>query len=883
MERLAFRELVGAAVKLWRWFGLVAVTGLVLGVLPLGWPARAQQGETSSAVVDYGACLAGQRRGDLLLLMDESGSLAGPKGSDPNAARVPAAQRLLAKLAEWTANTQVQLDVAIAGFGDTFTMRQGWVSLNDQSLPALNSVIEGTANRTQGFDTNYGIALSESLRTLTDHRPEANPVSCRAIAWFTDGDLDFGTTEEPLHGDLITTTRKAICHSGGIADQVRASGIRTFAIGLGGARSSNGGPATPPDFSLLESIATGKKYNGEPCGDIVTPRPGEFYAANNIDELIAKFTAIAPTGTVIVTNRPVCSGEVRADCKHNFVLDNSIRAVSVEANGGAAGLIPSLIAPDGSATALDRDKEGIVTVGGVSVAYRWTSDRDLSFKMVETAGAQWRGVWALAFIDNRHAAGTAQSKSSITIYGNLVPTWTEQSRRTLHSQEHTQLQLGIADRDGKAVDPAGIEGSAELSVSIIERSGTEHRLAVGLGKEAIGQPVAVDLGGIAPGAATLRLSLAITTAPSGNEPGTALTPEPLDVPVTIATPEGFPEIGKLEFKTLSGAGEFTAVLPISGAGCVWLSHEHPPVFATRPEGIGAMALTSSAPTSSADCVPGASASSIPFVLKIEHQANGIVSGTIPVTAARPNEIEGAITIDVPFHAKVEKLPRAVSLWTVLALTLVLGPGLPLLLLYLMKWFTTRIPAQILKVQRFEVRVTDTAVLRDGAPFALRDTDLVDSVPELHRSARAIDLGGITLRTRTGWSPISRGHVVVHAPGMVGASSVEPRTDAHGNAVLPLALRSTWFVLHDPAGSPQDATLVLLLGGGASAAQRSGLATDAGNTVPALIAGLRQRGRSGDRAEPPPSPAGNRPDDPFASRYGGPSDSDRQGWGDPFSR
>ncbi|WP_433665086.1 vWA domain-containing protein [Nocardia sp. CA-128927] len=865
-----------------RWSGLAAAGAFLCCVLLGGFPAGAQPSDVTSAVVDYGACLVGQKHGDLLLLLDESGSLKPPNGSDPQAARVPAAQRLLEKLAEWTENTQVDLDIAIAGFGDSYDTRHPWVTLNSKSLPGLKSAIDGARDRTQGIDTNYGLALSEALHTLTEHRPDPNPAACRGIAWFTDGELDFRTSDDSLRLDRIATTRDSICRSGGIADQLRATGVRTFALGLGGVRSVDGQPPRAPDFRLLESIATGKPYDGKPCGDIVKPRPGEFYAANNIDELLGVFAKLGPNSTRIDTDRTICSGQVREDCKHKFVLDNSIRAVNVEANGGAAGLIPTLIAPDNTTAEIPAAPEGKVALGSISVEYRWTSSSELTFKMANAPDAAWRGIWALGFVDKGGKLPATQSKSSITIYGNLVPTWTEQRTRTLHAAEKTLLRLGITDRAGKPVDPATIEGSAELSASIIEQSGASHELAKAITRDHIADPLAVDLTGIPPGPATLRLALGITTAPSGDQPGTVLHPEPLDIPLQIAPPAGFPEPGPLDFGTLEGSGEFAAVLPVRGEGCVWVAPTRPPVFKTQPDGIGALALTNTAPTDPQGCVPGAQARSIPVVLKIENQTNGLVSGTIAVTAARANEIDGAITIDVPFRAKVQKQPDRPLFWIVLILTIVLGPGIPLLLLYLMKWITARIPGQTLKAQQFPVHVKNGALCRDdGTRFALRDTDLVDSFSGLHRSTRKLDLGGVTLRARTGWAPAGRGYVTAHAPGMVGASSVEPRTNARGNAVLPLSLQGTWFVLHNPDGPADTATLVLLLGGGSSPAQRAGLVTDASNNVPGLVAQLRNRGASdGDQSGPrttTPEPGGN----PFASRYAGPSTSGGNG-NNPFA-
>ncbi|MGN2638650.1 vWA domain-containing protein [Nocardia takedensis] len=830
---------------------VAAVLAIALSTLLLpGSPAPAQEQQTS-AVVDFGACLSGQQRGDLLLLMDESGSLT---GSDPNAERVPAAQRLLQELTEWTANALIRLDVAVAGFGDEFTTHHDWVTLDRNSLPRLNAAVEGARERTRAGATDYGVALREGHRSLLDHRGDNNPVACRAIAWFTDGALDFSNPADPVaRAERIETTKTGICRAGGTADLIRTTGIRTFAIGLAGG-------AQRPDFGLLEAIATGGGP-GSSCGEVRSPRPGEFYPATDIGELLAQFAKIVPPITRLDSSQPACPGDIRADCEHRFVLDNSIRGVKVDAqaSAGSANLTPTLLAPDGSRASIERTGSGSITVGGVAVAYTWTAEQKLSFTMTRAEGAQWRGAWAFAFVDTRPDGNLALTTSRITIYGDLVPSWTEKNERKLHAEERTRLRFGIADREGRAVASADIEGSARLSVALIDSAGVTHELAAELDKNAIARPVEVDLAEVGPGAATLRLSLAITTAPSGDLPGTALTPEPLDIPVTIAPPVDVPEPSAVDFGVHEKAGEFTATVPVSGNGCVWVSAGA--TFKAWPAEIGAHDLIADAPTGPDGCVPRTAARSIPVTLRVENIANGSVSGVIPVTVARAENLAAAVTVEVPFRAELRKPRETGTYWTTLTLTLLLGPGIPLLLLYAAKWLGTRIPAQSLKAGRFPVQVIGSTLYRDGAPFALRSDDLVDSVAELHRPARRVDLdGGITLRTRTGWSPLGLGHVVATAPGAVGASDADRPTDGAGNARLPLYLHSSWFVLHDPNGPADQAVLVLLVSSEASGPQRQALADKARDLGAARITDLRSFGRAErgpDKAEP------DYPDNPFA--------------------
>ena len=73
-----------------RFLLLSAVLTLLFGLASSGLFAGIARAEADNRAVDrYGACLAGQKAGDLLLLIDESGSL---KDTDPAAARVKAGQ-----------------------------------------------------------------------------------------------------------------------------------------------------------------------------------------------------------------------------------------------------------------------------------------------------------------------------------------------------------------------------------------------------------------------------------------------------------------------------------------------------------------------------------------------------------------------------------------------------------------------------------------------------------------------------------------------------------------------------------------------------------------------------------------------------------------------
>ena len=79
------------------------------------------------------------------------------------AARVTAAKFLTEQLSTYAADTGAKLDVAIAGFSDTYSERKGWTRLSKDSLGSLTSTLDGFADRAGGTDTDYWRENAENM------------------------------------------------------------------------------------------------------------------------------------------------------------------------------------------------------------------------------------------------------------------------------------------------------------------------------------------------------------------------------------------------------------------------------------------------------------------------------------------------------------------------------------------------------------------------------------------------------------------------------------------------------------------------------------------------------------------------------------------------
>lgn len=861
--------------------------------------AGAAPADAANAGVNrFGSCLAATHSGQVLLLIDESRSLG---QTDPQAARITAAKYLTEQLATFATSTDATLDVAVSGFSDTYQNHLGWTKLESSSVGTINSAIDqlSTAN---GQDTDYWLALDGARQTLAQKRPaDATTQGCQMIAWFTDGELDF--TPRPdvskpyapgqsLATDadrtaMIATAQQSICRPGGLADQIRSSGIITIAIGL----SANAGQQ--PNFDLLRSIATGQPTASGPCGDIREPVPGDFYLANNIDDLLFAFDNLSTPGQPPLTNETgACVVRICEQAKHRFVLDRAVGSVSILAAADRSGLVPVLIAPDGSEVRMQPSAPGNVTRGGVKIDYRFPSDKSVSIQMANPTAQLWTGVWALVFLADSDEA--ARTRSSIHITGDLRPVWTGQNTTTLHSGDaDTPMSFAIANTAGNPVDAAALPGTASLTTTLVTASGREIPIAANVPKDKITAPQRLNLDGVPPGRATLRMSLAVTTAPARDStgrtvPGTELAPSTVDLPVVVDPPVGYPTVAsRVDFGTITGSGSSSAGLQVTGPGCVWLDTAKPPTFQATPDGSGTLTIGADA-TTQQSCVTVAEGqtANLDLTVTAPNAVNGTANGSVVVMVAPKDGSGQPLPVEVPFTVALEKPLNTTDFVLTLVIALILGPLIPLLLLYLAKWFTARIPGHALRAEQFRVRLDGTTVVREnGAPFTVGDTDFVRLVPGLDGPTRRVDLGGVVLRTRIGRSPFGAGFVVASAPGMAGAAGKAAQWwGKTPDARLPLAVHNSWFVLHDPRGPETSATVVVLVGGEADRNRIDQLIREVNESLPTVLPRLRAKAREGRGDEtPPPSSGpdvnpfgggapphgGPRPDNPFGAPTGAP--------------
>ena len=828
-------------------FLVVAAMALVGGL-----PTAQALTSTSKGASRFGACVAAQKSGDLLLLIDESGSLA---QTDPDAARVQASRYLLQTLGKFADRVGADLDAAVAGIVDDYVLEQDWTRLTEGSAGGIADRMTAMASKNTGIDTDYWLGLDGARQALAARGAGVDGGQrCQAIAWFSDGKIDY--TPRPLvkpyadpisldapNGvpDTIGRAVESICRPGGLADQIRSSGIITLGIGLGADK-------TPADFDVMSAISTGVGLQGMKCGDIVDPVPGDFYPVANIDDMLFAFDALNPAPG-IERQGGVCQLTVCQEARHNFVLDRSIKNVDILGSGGAPGVVPYLISPTGETLALPK-QDGKVdgTLSGISVTYEWQSESAQTISLQNSGAPAWAGQWAIVYVDTTGQHPDAVSRVSIHITTDIFPALANGDELAWHSGAKLDgVTFGLVDGKGAALVPGDLAGSASMSATLVPDGGQPIPVLDGVGKDAIATPVTVDLTDVSPGRATLQMSLVITTAPALDPqgaqiaPGTELSAQNVEVAVQLLPKVGLPTPGaRIDFGSVQATLGANATLDVTGPGCVWISGD--PTVVASPDGVGGTQVTSSS-NSAENClrIDEGKTAQLPVTLRTEHDGRGGLNGTVPVQVSALDDTNDAQVVEVPFTASLFKPLNTTNFVLVLIAALVLGPGIPLLLLYLSKFWASKIPDTPLVAERIAVEVDSDRVLRGGQPFGMADRDLVQPVPGLAGGARTLPVLGVTLETKLGASPFGLGHVVVEAGGLVSAGSALPAVDKSGlRAVLPLAVHNKWVLLHDPAGPQEVAEVLLLVAGNADVAARERIYEDVSRRLPELLSGLRLR-------------------------------------------
>ncbi|MBD5785068.1 VWA domain-containing protein [Cellulosimicrobium terreum] len=688
----------------------------------------------AEAFADLSACVA--TNGSLLatIVVDESGSLQQTDPADQRVGAVQAAIDALAAL-ESADGGDVTVEANLAVFGSEYTELVGWGSpTGGHGQELLNATSDPLPWRDQENLTDYRAALRGAQASIDARTEELGQPTCSTILWFTDGKLDVGDEGE---GEATAAAREELCVPQGVVDGVRANGTTIIALAL--FTEDSGGSVTEEDRDQLRAIAEGSAEDGTSCGTVPIPATsasGAYLRADQPDALRRLFSG---AGALIEGGTPAgsfeCPGESCVDGKLTFPVDQAVGSYRLifETEDAADSVV--LVAPDGSETALG-EGESSTDVAQIST----TTRSGLYVTDVTPTSDAAVGDWRLVTDPERVTV--------IDLYYFWGVELVLDAPDGLVLGEQNDVILSVQGTDGAAID-------RELLDSV-----TGDVLVDGEPTEAQEQEdgtfaISVDLTG-AEAASEIQVEATVRATSSPNE--IALGPVTVQASLPTQLPPSYPTLAttRLAMGRLVGDDPATGTLTLTGSERGDTQACFAPADLAGPSDAGA--LTLDAP----ECVdvPADETVHVDVELTSERPADGVVSGTLPVTVSGVDAAQD-VTLAVPVSSTMVRPVNELARWGIVAALVALGALIAGSVAWLGRRHSDRYPlGPDLRSASVPVELTAAGVRRsDGGELLVLD----DFAP-MHkpRPTARFETQGLAFDRHGSWWPWSPLHGRVRA-------------------------------------------------------------------------------------------------------------------------
>lgn len=732
-------------------------------------PAGASQ-PAGPGLASLNACITREKRIDLAILMDESGSLA---NTDPSNSRVTALKQLLTGLLSKSQSVKSPtISVELDGFAQNFDQVRPFGPLDAASLPDLLSAAQRFGGKNHGNATDFGVGLSQVRERVARRAATEGTASCQAVVFFTDGKYDIGSAR----GD--TAAANVLCRRGQVIDQLRSDGVALVAVGLGS------DPAT-----LLPKLA-----GAGGCGTIAASA-GLFLPASNVSALLAAFdltTAILNGGDPGKTSH----GRTR-----RFVLGADLARLQLLLQPPGAPNTATLTAPDGSS----------VTLGGASRSaaqsgVKWTVATSASGYLridgaIVGAAQDHVGTWKLAYTSPASSA----TATDVVLFPDLHASFAANQVAYLGSP--VSLRVGTVRQSGGPPEPAEVHQPHRLTVMLTEP---------GSGGTVFSGQAKVDASGFTlpytPPSTESATSLDVFLRLDSLAPdGTTLTSVTTESPLPLRPPITYPSIqpSRIVFGTIAKGHTTTVTLTVVGgeqAGCAQVGN-----LVTRRLPDGVNTVTSRASDTSCVVVAKGERREVTLTITPNGAGTGQVTGQLPVTLQDSAGHDIKVNIPVTGHliVPIDKTKR-LRLFVVL---LAIGVLVPLVVMYVIAWLGGRLrPIGEIRYVTIPVDVTASKVLADkplsGADWILA----VRPVPDGEADAASIAIPqGPKIDRHLSRSPFGAPTAAatardVHVIGSAGKTRRSPQDKYSG--LIPTRVDAAWLFSTSGARVPTtgEATL-----------------------------------------------------------------------------
>lgn len=299
------------------------------------------------AIKQLRSCLAETPVLNAYYLIDESGSMFGelyPDASDPSYQRIPILQNSmeeLSKLADTSGNLPISVNYAAGFFGDNFTADIPWSPLTQENLDAKKDELSVRIQSPDRRMTNWTAGLEGAQQQL------ANPpeVGCSLLIWLTDGEINVRQGVEASFQALADLCGKPVngyepSSTPGLLASMREQKITVIGVLLD--------PAQVPSErkAWMQSLVESTNSEGQnPCGNgkiTKSERAGAFINASSTNDLAFQFLRL---GAVVSGG---ADGVINPD--GTFTIDPGVTQFKILSQVGLENL--QLLSPSGKSVDL---------------------------------------------------------------------------------------------------------------------------------------------------------------------------------------------------------------------------------------------------------------------------------------------------------------------------------------------------------------------------------------------------------------------------------------------------------------------------------------------------------------------------------------------------
>ncbi|MEV8250649.1 hypothetical protein AB0O87_06970 [Microbacterium sp. NPDC076768] len=704
-----------------------------------------------AAIADLRVCLASRDTLNVYYLIDSSRSLKvaddGGAGSDPDTLRASILGNSLEQLG--ALRDGLAVNWAAGFFSNDFEPSSAWSSWDSGSSGALAAQIK--AQQPSGY-TNWPAGLAGAQESLAAQQA-ADP-GCPLLIWLTDGEMDIRSPDGP--GEEDAAAFADMCSADGVFNSFRQSGVVVLGALLAVGSSAVG--AVGPMQSLVEGESP---QSDQQCG--VTPQPesyvhGAFATASAPDSLARVFLELGAQ---------VDGGYPRPfEADGSFWIDEGVARFRIVLAGEW-----TLTPPDGSglsAASHDTPQEwaGVDEANGATVIEVRESDAV-------------PGKWRLDSTDAR----------SLFLFSDLRIVFDDTNTIELSDDgtapASASLNATVVDTDGAPVD-LDVYGESVFTASFLDAEGGRTELSgarIDRPTGTITIPVPSDLT-----AAQLVVTASIDPLVT-REHGAKLAAVTVQNTIELTLPAAYPSVKSppVVLSDLEGAGGqasgvITFVGPTEGGdGVVCLPGDPTVISDASNRTDWQWGVDSSLDAAGCVIVPANGEQTVEITAENAVAADSLVQASLPVTFQSADSSGEPLRQDIPVQFRSTHPVNTIAVVLVTLALLALGILIPLIILWIINWVTTRIdvPRDVQRAS-FPVRITaaGSKITAPRAGSALSDAFVFGKPSDGQREIRVGTLG--TLRARVPWWPLRAPWYEVEAPA--GSSIVAARVGRTASGV-----------------------------------------------------------------------------------------------------